>query len=108
MLKHNGVYWYWKDGEWHQVERVKPRVRRGPWPVGYQRTSCAVCRHSLKKRGQIVSVDGFHCSAKCLAKSQEPRDVACPSCGAVSLSKRYGRYCSAECRDAHLNRKPLP
>jgi len=95
MVKHDGVYWYRKDGEWKQVRKVgesPPKPSR--WPVGYQRLTCATCGKYIPQ-GRV----GRFCSDACfrIRLRRDQRTAPCPYCGRKPLRYRWGAYCSWRC-----------
>lgn len=95
MIKHNGVYWYWKEGAWCRVLPASQRLAPSRWPASYQRATCARCRRRLPDNGV-----GRFCSEACARVTRRERvdarraqRVGCLTCGAVVSGCTSGPYC---------------
>lgn len=98
MLKHNGVYWYWKDGAWCRVLKAHERpVPHSRWPASYSRATCVRCRRRLPDKGMYR-----YCSQECANRAKAARQArhqleqvkTCQLC-ARRTANRISSYCSA-------------
>ena len=99
MVKHDGVYWYRKNGEWVQVPKVAKVARATRWPTNYQRTTCKRCHRRL-----VSFTHGAYCSVRCeerataTARPVAEASLICSRCGKRLTHFTYEPWCSAQCR----------